>query len=606
MNEINSHYDRSSFNNLDPKVYKQFRYQLIGLCKQIDYLKEISQNIFSKCNSLQNDWNSDISKIKNNFFSLLNDFPKINTDTFIKDLNAINEHQSKIFKFSNEKEIIHDKNDFLIDTSKIGDLFKEVRDKLSNMNEKINLKKELVKEEKDNISKTLKLLFFRVKNFLPEIPIFNELKQSLEKDDKRIKKFENLKNAWVNALLASRNASIQATNEHIEIDFTQKIQDLNKIYNSNKSFFLQIKSKFDWLNVVDLSKFNGLSKEVIRSKTSDYIKFSGKFLEEKIKMTELAKSMIQFEKYVDIIIKEIDEDFELIKNYWDEDENCNFLEDSIKSEFRNQKSKSLENLRTKKVEITEQWNDLYLNILKLRHQINLYENFKHISEKMSTCYMICAGIILDLAQMPTEDENIKNFNFTEIRDEYHRAYDLFLLTNKTNSDNNNIILKINTEKSKEDLSSSTLVKDDFSDKLENKGIIIENETYNDKTLKDEFEATKIISELSVQNGKISFGVKDEKVGLKGNIEAATKKYNSIGNELVDELKNYKEKTHLAYNQILRNAYKDTVEAINLVSHKFMPSDKEQPQSTYYFSSWFSSKKEEKQSYMPIFSPYDKL
>lgn len=641
MNDTTIDLSRQSiFKECDPTAYKKFRYNLMGLSTQFEYLDLISKKIFNS-HETQRRSNANLNEIKEKIKLLLAAFPKMEPKRYIEDLNEIkNECKKTINLFTNEKsseytsENIQPKDGFIIKRFPINniisfsysneekqtsylikeekgiasDLFKEVKEKLACEKVKIDLMHTLKNESENRLEDSLALLLFRVKNLLPNVAIFNALNHSQEKDSKRINKFHALKNTWFDALHTSREAEFYAFNNYIEKEFTNKIASYYHILNQNKIHFSQINSKLGNLNPAKLCTYN-LNKNLIKELIKSYNIFSSQFRNQQQVMTQLTKKMIKFEKKVNDLLDEIDKKIGCITTTWDE-EDCCFIEEELKSKLKKQKTNSLENLNKQKNKIIEQWDTFYLDVIKLRHMINILSKFKHITEKMATCYILCTVINQDFSEMPYEKNELKNFEhlFHEKSNQFTRVIDLILQTNKHNMSNNINLLDIKTENLNSGLGSSTLISNHHEKgKIENNNDL----PFYDENSKliDEINDIKAITDGIVHDSNISLGIyESEIVGLKGDAELVRKKYIIQKSELIDVLKNYKEDTLKAFNKTLPEICKTTAEILNIRAADFMPSEKEVPKQTHSWWSYlgYSNNEEKNSSFMKFISPFDKL
>lgn len=602
-------------------VYKKFRTTLVNLDKQLTVFEKINfQN-----HLLQNDWNSELKSIKDKVFFLLKDFSKKEPNAYLENLNHLirsikhseklnQSNEGLIHNQSSEEPNIQSKNHSEKSPSV---LFLEVKNKLNSLKEKINSRSELTNEQQSSINQTLNLMLYRVKNILPRLAIFNELKMSLEKDEKRIKTFENLKNAWVEALLLFRNTEHQATILALNSNFTQKINQFNQSFSEHKNCFSQLKTHFDRLNLQDFDKPQ-ISEiyETINAYKHSLSNFSNQYQG----IENLTISMLQFNEKVQILLEKIEGDIKLIKE-WDE-ENCCFIEEDLKLKFKKQKTDFLEKLEKSKAEVVENWNNFYLDLIKIKHSINFFAKFKHITEKMFTCCTLCKKILEDLAKSTSND----NYDvFCDKQNEYNSVTDLVLSSNKNNTLKNINLLEIKNENSFENLSSSKLLdsKDGNEASNEKQSSFFNKEISENATLKVEFENVQKIQETTVVDSNISLAIQSrETVGLRYEIDKkkVIEDFQKQKKELVEELKIYQSNTENAHEK-LKEICKKTAETINLKSHDFIPDEnvntKHSQKSSSYLpgfvnsgisslSTYMGYGKEMKPPSIQVKSPFDQI
>lgn len=660
----------STKSNYAPAAAKEFRRKLENVSKQLENLKTISKQSFQQ----DRDLNFDCIKIKEKIVSLLEKFPKKQAKEYSSQLIEINqackelekelpEPNKKQHKFLKKpdrpstqpekevNELIKDQHEsleksvqpstepekevnepidnhpkaVLNDTDRLSALkemfssfkerpksfsdnfFFEISQKLKHLYDKINMRNELINEPKNLITRALNLFRFRVDKLLPDIAIAAELKDSLAKDEKRNEAFKNLKNNWVDTLLLYRDVQHRFNTSIIDLTYTPEIRRLTTQLTQNKNYFDNLKSYFEKISVNNLA-FQQEDKP--DSLITIYKDILSEFAEKYNKNTELTKSMLEFDETVKTLLTQIDDDISVIESRGEE--GCSFINEETKQSFKDQKAALIKELEQQKTTIIKKWNALYLNLIKIRHQINLFIKFKHITEKMTSCYTMCKKIIQDLSSLSSNKDDLNNNRsiFYKKLNEYGQLCHLVLSTNKQINSNDIKFLEIKAENSKEDLASSKLLDDEKNYLFE----ILEppsftKEISEDRTLKHEYEEAQNIQKAIVSDANISLGIKDETIGLRDQ-NAVFDHYNIQKKDLVEELKTYQENIKKAFTIILPEICEKTAQLINQKGLEFTPNNTEpQPQvsNSWSFSwPWANQQNNEKHSFIEVTSPFKQM
>jgi hypothetical protein len=106
-------------------------------------------------------------------------------------------------------------------------LLLEISKKLSHLYEKMEIRNKIFDKDENVIKHTLKQFLFRLKKEIPDTAILNELKKSLDIDEKKLEKFETLRKDWYDFILFYRDLECKMKNARITETVIPKLTEFN-------------------------------------------------------------------------------------------------------------------------------------------------------------------------------------------------------------------------------------------------------------------------------------------------------------------------------------------------------------------------------------------
>jgi hypothetical protein len=595
-------------NSLDvnqPTSQNQLKKELLGYQRQIKYFEEVTKNALQ---GNQVDWNHRLGEIKGKISELIEQFPAKKKNTNLPDLQQLKqtctEYETKRNDLKFESHDILDQLNqlsapFKEDTKLAAGLFVELGEKLERLKETIDHRNQ-IKEKDENkinaaaekITSALERFVFSVKRILPGLAILNELGLSLKKDDKLEEKYTQLKTAWFEAFVLYRKTEHGFNKAFFETVFPKIAEFKQGLQKVSLSFDL-LKTCLEGISV------SNIKNSSIKTTLINNYKEQLKTFIEAYKAMDKVKESIQFFNRIKIVLFEIENLTN--KNNEHNEAELKFLEEGQKNEIIKQKENIGKNYTESKKIIIDNWNEFYMEFIKLTHRIDMFSLFKHITEKMSTCCLF-----IDQIKNNEDKQYDKTFDFNNLEK-------LVQNTNKEISDAQIELLEIKDIESLLTRSSILSPSKKFEEASAQQQILSSFDLFS-KKIKPNHDLEKEYVEIQEIQPKTMLC--DSKVSLeKENIpetalllsysdehknDMATA-FDLQFKELTKELEKYQNDTHTTLMEILPQICDESVKLLNQKHNDLLNPE---PNPTPKKASWWGSQPEEKPTPKEFKSPFD--
>ena len=473
--------------------------------KEINNLNNLNQNLTEEISKNK----TTINNLNNNITNLKNELEKINSEKNQLQIN-LNEKKEELIKEKEEKEKLNNnlfsekkKNELLINDNKI--MKNEIiiqKENISKANNEISSLQNKNKEKEDLINSLTKEKEKLSKNYKDLFDKYNEQLANTKQKEERTSiaiqnlnltgeylKLVNMTKDQLISLIVEKDKYLKMT-EDLNKDLNQKIEKLNSEKNSMEEEGNKLK-----LNIVDLEKNNSLLKQENEHSNKDLENLK---TEKNNLLSDLQKEKDQKENYIKEIeslkeeIKELNEKIKILKK------------DLQKStEDNTSKNETITNLENKIISTESK-----LNILE-KDKSELSEKYKELIDKSNT-----------------QEEKLRNLNLKE-------KTELDLISKLNLSDNYQLL----STKSKADLISLIIEKDNLNNKLEKEKVELNNKISGLE--KNKIELEKNLADFEAKNNTLNNKIKileNELNITKKESENLSKEKNELNNLLKEEKK----------------------------------------------------------------------
>lgn len=254
----------------------------------------------------------------------------------------------------------------------------------------------------------------------------------IEKNERRLEKYAELKKTWFESLLKYRKYEDLLDKAYFTITilskvtgFCEKLQEQKEYLDTFNNYFENISPHNLFEKPKDDFYTNDLPKNMENIKT--YKDSLIKFIEVNKTINMLNESMKTFLPEIKYSFKKIFSIIETIEKA-DDDEILNLVDTNMKKLMKKQKQESISNLHLLINEIEQSWNRFCLNLNEVKHRVNSFSSVKNITEKMHCVLLLAQSIRYELRKLRKyEDSRAKHIEVFKVeKAKYDQLRRLFL------------------------------------------------------------------------------------------------------------------------------------------------------------------------------------